>query len=76
MKRFSSIRNYANEKKIHDDNHKKWLFLPAKLEPNTLICWKKISENSRAYFHFSTKALQIRSDVLFKGNIGSKVSIN
>ena len=34
MKRFRSIRNYANEKKIHDDNHKIF-FLFAELEPNT-----------------------------------------
>ena len=35
MKRFRSIRNYANEKKIHDDNYKTLIFLFAELEPNT-----------------------------------------
>ena len=37
---------------------------------------EKISKNSGAYFHFSKKALEIWSEVLFKGNIWSKESIN
>ena len=39
-----SIRNYANKEKYYDDNHKKFFFLHAELEPNTLICRKNFKE--------------------------------
>ena len=52
MKRFRSIRNYANEKKIHDDNHKKWFFLLAELERNTLIYYKKFQRTREHIFIF------------------------
>ena len=76
MKRFRSIRNYANEKKIHDDNHKKIIFFICRARTEHLNLSEKISKNSGAYFHFSKKALEIWPEVLFKGNIWSKESIN
>ena len=53
MKRFRSIRNYANEKKIHDDNHKKINFFICRTRTEHLNLSEKISKNSGAYFHFS-----------------------
>ena len=57
MKRFRSIRNYANEKNIHDDNHKKFCFFVCR--NGTISLFEKISMNSRAYFQFKKKALEI-----------------
>ena len=60
--------------KIHDDNHKNDFFKLAELELNNLL--EKISRNSRAYFHFSKKAFEIWSEVLFKGSLRSKERVN
>ena len=76
MKGFRSIRNCANQQKIHDDYHKKILFFICQNGTEHLSLLEKISVNSRAYFHFSTKALEIKSEVSFKGNIWSKESTN
>ena len=69
MKRFRSIRIYTNEKKIHYDNHKKFYFFICRNGTEHLSLFEKISMNSRAYFQFKKKALEIWSEVLFKGNI-------
>ena len=55
MKRFRSIRNYANEKKIHDDNHKKFNFFICRNGTEHLSLFEKISMNSRAYFQLKKK---------------------
>ena len=69
MKRFSSIRNSVNKKKVHDDNYKKIIIFTCQNRTEHSSLLEKNFKNSRAYFHFQKKALETRSDVLFKGNI-------
>ena len=39
-KDLGALEAMRTRKKVHDDNHKKWLLLLAKLEPNTEVCRK------------------------------------
>ena len=60
--------------KIHDDNHKNDFFLTCRTRAEQFV--RENFKELKNIFHFSKKAFEIWSEVLFKGSLRSKERVN